>query len=154
MRRIPASVISRNRSYSLEGLAERIHSQEGEASLLETTSPSEAWERTLVERFNTARREEYAEVVENIERFEDEVRRESRKRKFTFAELEDIESDWDKIQRWRERIVARDFFDASARAEAEAALERGKDLLNEFAAAVYRNEGVQNNGDDPDVRGD
>ena len=139
---------------ALEALAERILSQDGEASLLQTTSPSDAWQGALVERFNTARGEEYAELVENVERFEDEIRRETRKGKFTFAELEDTESDWDKIQRWRTRVLARDFFDAPARTQAEAALERGKELLDEFAAAVYRHEGVQNNGDSPTPRGD
>src|SRR5919201_3742948 len=131
---------------ALEALAERIQSQEGEVSLLETTSPTETWERDLVERFNRARDEEYAEVVENVERFEDEIRRESRKGKFTFAELEDSESDWDKIERWQARVVARDFFGAPTRAEADAALERGKEMLAEFAAAVYRHEGVQADG--------
>ena len=139
---------------ALEALAERIQSQEGEVSLLETTSPTETWERDLVERFNRARDEEYAEVVENVERFEDEIRRESRKGKFTFAELEDSEADWDKIERWQARVVARDFFGASGRTEAEAALERGKQLLVEFAGAVYRQEGVQTDGNGPDFQGD
>jgi hypothetical protein len=139
---------------ALEALAERIRSQDGEVSLLETTSPSADWERELITRFNRARDEEYAEVVENVERFEDEIRRECRKGKFTFAELEDSESDWEKIERWQARVIARDFFGAAARAEADAALERGKQMLNEFAAAVYRHEGVQANGNGPDYRGD
>jgi hypothetical protein len=135
---------------SLESLAERIRTQEGDVSLLETTSPSSDWEQVLINRFNRARNEEYEEVIENVERFEDEIRRETRKSKFTFAELEDSESDWEKIERWQARVVARDFFGASARAEAEAALERGKRMLNEFSAAVYRHEGVQANGNGPD----
>ena len=139
---------------ALEALAERVRTQDGEVSLLQTTSPSEAWERDLVERFNRGRDAEYAEVVENVERFEDEIRRESRKGKFTFAELEDSESDWDKIERWQARVLARDFFGAPGRTEADAALERGKQLLVEFAAAVYRHEGVQTDGDGPDFRGD
>jgi hypothetical protein len=128
---------------ALETLAERITSQEGEASLLETTSPGEAWERELVQRFNRARDEEFAEVVENIERLEDEIQRETRKRKFTFAELEDIESDLDKIQRWHARVIARDFFGAAARSGAEAALDVAKQKLADFAKAVYSYEGVQ-----------
>jgi hypothetical protein len=131
---------------ALETLAERIRTQAGEASLLETTSPSADWERDVVDRFNRARDEEYAEVVENVERFEDELSRESRKSKFIFAELEENEADWDKLQRWRERVGVRDFFGAAGRAEADAALERGKAALEAFATAVYAHEGVHEQG--------
>jgi hypothetical protein len=128
---------------ALEALADRIRSQDGDVSLLETTSPSAEWERDLMERFNQARDAEYAEVVENVERFEDEIKRETRKGKFTFAELEDVESDWEKIGRWHERVRTRDCFGAAGCAEADAALGRGKAALDEFATAVYAHEGVQ-----------
>ncbi len=136
---------------ALGTLADRIRAQDGDVSLLETTSPSVAWEVALMDRFNAARDEEYAEVVENVERFEDEIARESRKGKFTFAELEDIEADWEKLQRWRERIAVRDFFGASGRGDADAALARGQGALERFAAAVYRHQGVQGNADDNDA---
>jgi hypothetical protein len=108
----------------------------------------------VIRRFNAARDEEYAEIVENVERFEDEIARESRKGKFTFAELEDIEADWEKLQRWRERIAVRDFFGAAGRDEAEAALARGQTALEAFAAAVYRHEGVQSDGNSASTRAD
>lgn len=132
---------------ALAALAERIRTQAGEASLLETTSPTAAWEQELIQRFNRARDEEYAEMVETVERFEEELRRESRKGKFTFAELEENEADWEKLQRWRERIAARDFFGGAGRAAADAALERGRLALAAFADAVYRHEDVQASGD-------
>ncbi len=133
---------------ALDALADRIRLQEGEVSLLQTISPSAEWERELVARFNRARDDEYAEVVENVARFEDEIRRETRNGKFTFAELEDIESEWEKLQRWWERVVARDFFGATGRSEADAALERARAELETFSSAVYRHEGVQEEGDD------
>jgi hypothetical protein len=128
---------------ALEALAARIRKFEGQVSLLETTSPELEWEPGIISRFNQARDAEYDEVVENIERFEDEVQRESRKGKFTFAELEDIEADYEKLQRWNERIKARDFFTALGRATAEAALDRGRAALETFAEAVYEHEGVK-----------
>jgi hypothetical protein len=126
----------------LEALAERIREYEGEVSLLETTSPDGAWEEDLISRFNKARDDEYGEVVENVERFEDEVRRESRKGKFTFAELEDAEADWEKVGRLFERVVTRDFFGASGAGEVRDALARGKGVLATFAEQVYRHEGA------------
>jgi len=130
---------------ALDALATHIRSTEGEVSLLATTSPNADWEQELIARFNQARDEEYAEVVENVERFEAELQRESQKRKFTFAELEDSEIDWEKIERWLPRIEARDFFLAPGRAGVLEALARGRAGLEQFAAAVYQQQGVQDN---------
>ena len=127
---------------ALEKVAARVREFPGEVSVLETTSPSPEWERELVERFNVARSAEYAEVVENIEGLEDEVRRETSRGKFTFAELEDIEADWEKLQRWYERIRARDFFDSPDRLSVDEALERGHSAFETFAGEVYAHEGV------------
>lgn len=126
----------------LDQLGERIRRAGGEASLLETTSPTAAWEAEMVARFDAARDAEYDEIVESVERFEDEIRRETRKRRFRFAELEESETDWEKLSRWWERLVERDFFGAEGRAAAEETLARGKALLDEFTRAVYRAEGL------------
>lgn len=123
-------------------LAARVKEYGGEVSLLETCSPDGEWEHETVARFNAARDEEYAELVEGIERFEDEIARETRKRKFTFAELEDIEADWEKLERWRKRVEARDFFGASGTAELAVAVSRGRAALDAFTAAVVQHEGV------------
>jgi hypothetical protein len=128
---------------TLEALATRILEFPGEVSLLQTKSPSPEWEQDLIRQFNQARDAEYEELIKNIERFEDEVRRESHKGKFTFAELEDIESDWEKIQRWHERIKCRDFFEASGQCAAGDVLTRGQKALEAFSTAVYEHEGVQ-----------
>jgi hypothetical protein len=132
----------------LDQLGERIRRAGGEASLLETTSPNDAWAADLVARFDAARDAEYDEVVESVERFEDEIRRETKKRRFRFAELEESEADWEKLSRWFARLVERDFFGASGRAAAETALARGRDLLDGFTREVYRAEGL-----DADVGG-
>jgi hypothetical protein len=126
----------------LDRLGQRIRSSGGEASLLETTSPSETWEEELVARFNTARDAEYGEIIDSVDRFEDEIRRETRQERFRFAELEEGEADWEKLQRWFARLAGRDFFGAPARAEAEGALARGRALLDEFTREVYRLEGL------------
>lgn len=136
---------------ALDALAQRIQEYEGEASLLKTSSPTREWDAWIVARFNQNRDEEYAELIENVERFEDEIARESRKGKFTFAELEELESDWEKVHRWRERILARDFFVSPGQEDANKALARGKTALDAFITRVYEHEdshGVQEAGAD------
>lgn len=130
----------------LEALAARIREFEGEVSLLETTSPDSAWERDLVARFNQARGDEYAELIKNVARLEGEMGRETHLGKFTFAELEDLEVESEKLQNWCERITARDFFAAPDRVAALQALARAQTGLANFAAAVYQAEGIQGEG--------
>lgn len=127
----------------LDQLGRRIRTTGGEASLLETRSPSAEWEAEMIARFNTARDAEYDEVIESVERFEDEVRRETRKKRFQFAELEEGEADWEKLRRWFARLSGRDVFEAGGRRAAEDALARGRHLLDAFTAEVYRHEGVE-----------
>jgi hypothetical protein len=132
----------------LDRLGQRIRSGGGEASLLETTSPGPAWEEELVVRFNAGRDAEYEEILDSVESFEDEIRRETRKKRFRFAELEEGEADWEKLQRWFARLTERDFFGAPGRAAAEGALARGRTLLDAFTQEVYRAEGLGPNAAD------
>lgn len=131
----------------LEHLAQRISDFGGEVSLLETTTPSLPWEEGLIGRFNATRDAEYAELTENLERFEDEIRRERRKGRFRFAQLEDVEAEWEKLQRWHQRILGRDFFEAPAGSDAATAVQRGKEALEAYAAEVYAREGVEGDAD-------
>lgn len=128
---------------ALGALAHRVRAMDGEVSLLRTGSPSEEWEDDLIARFNQARDAEYQEIVESVERFEGEIRRESRKGRFTFAELEESETDWEKLHRWQERVEAPDFFGAPDRAAAVAAMERGRRALDVFTREVHARENLE-----------
>lgn len=125
----------------------------GEVSFLETSSPDPGWDRDLVERFGRARDDEYGEVAEGVERLEDEIRRERHKGRFTFAQLEDVESDQEKLGRWHERVISRDFFGTAGRAGAEEALARGRKELDGFAEEVYVREGVRADEEDAEADG-
>lgn len=124
-------------------LAYKIEEFGGEANLLEITSPSKEWEDRIIAGFNATLDEEYAEIAENEERFQDEIRRETRKKKFTFTELEDMEADREKISREMAKVQARDFFGAPGRLIAEAQMAESRKLFEEFSRKVYAQEGVE-----------
>jgi len=124
-------------------LAYKIEEFGGEANLLTITSPSKEWEDRIIAGFNATLDEEYAEIAENEERFQDEIRRESRKKKFTFTELEDMEEDREKISREMAKVQARDFFGAHGRLLAEAQMAESRKLFEEFSRKVYAHEGVE-----------
>jgi hypothetical protein len=96
----------------------------------------------LVTRFHDERDQEYAEVCERSQALRDELTRESRAGKETYAELEENEQELAKLDRWLEQIQARDFFGAPTATRAAQAVEECRADLAAFAAAVYRREGI------------
>jgi alpha-L-fucosidase len=118
-------------------LSRRIEEYGGEAMVFETTSPNEAWQTKIVHRFNAARDEEYEELVDETERFREEIARERRKGKFTFAELEDEESNLERLYKYLTQVETRDTFGASGRERARAEVEGCADVLQAFAEEIY-----------------
>ena len=96
----------------------------------------------LIARFHDERDQEYAEVCERCQALRDELTRESRAGKETYAELEENEQELAKLDRWLAQIQARDYFGAPGAERATQAIEACRVDLTAFAAAVYRREGV------------
>ena len=139
---LPASDDSRS---ALGRLGRRVEEYGGEAMVLETTSPDVAWQDKIVERFNAARDEEYEEVADEAERFREEVARERRKGKFTYAELEDEESNLERLRKYLAKVQARDSFGAAGAPRAVAEVEQCATVLEAFAQEIYeRQSGVAN----------
>lgn len=122
---------------ALDRVRRRAEGYGGEASILETVSPDEAWESRAMTRFNAARDEEYLEVVDEAERFREEIDRERRKGKFTFAELEDEESNLERLRKYLAQVRARDCFGAEEYAHAAAEVARSARELEVFSQQIY-----------------
>jgi len=118
-------------------LMHRIEEYGGEATVLETLSPDETWHAKMVARFNAARNEEYEEVIDETERFCEEIARERRKGKYTFAELEDEESNLERLHKYLAQVQARDVFGAEVQARAITEVERCVHVLEGFAQEIY-----------------
>lgn len=118
-------------------LARRIEEYGGEATVLETASPDAGWQAKTVARFNAARDEEYDEVIDEAERFREEIARERRKGKFTFAELEDEESNLERLRKYLAQVQARDVFGAAGLKRAAAEVEQCAGVLDAFAREIY-----------------
>lgn len=119
-------------------LARRVEEYGGEATIFETASPPDAaWHAKIVARFNAARDEEYEEVVDETERFREEIARERRKGKFTYAELEDEESNLERLRKYLAQVQARDAFGAPGQARAVTEVQRCAAVLEAFAQEIY-----------------
>ncbi len=134
---LPATVENRA---SFGRVRQRVDGYGGEASILETESPDDAWESRIVIRFNAARDEEYLEVVDEAERFREEIDRDRRKGKFTFAELEDEESNLERLRKYLAQVRARDCFNAAEYTRAAAEVERSAAELELFSQEIYEHQ--------------
>jgi len=91
--------------------------------------------------FNEARNDEYEEIVDRCEDFLLQVRKEYDATHFTYAELEENDVDLVKLRGWLERVRSRDVLGASGVGAAVDALNRCEQVLEEYAARVYAEEG-------------
>lgn len=96
---------------------------------LDATKLTVAW--------NEARSAEYAELGTECGKFLVEIEHEFAIEKFTLAELEEEEAEVDKLQRWHQRIAARDIHAAPGADEAKHALTQAQEELERYSTAVF-----------------
>lgn len=122
-------------------LAETIRSQGGQASIL--SGAEVAGDLVAIkDKFATDRAREYEEFQDRCAAFLAEIAKERKLKKFTFAELEEIDDDFTKLSTWLKKIAARDFFPNDDKRKAEKTLKRCDATRAAFAATVYAVEGI------------
>ncbi|MEU0970153.1 Chromate resistance protein ChrB [Streptomyces sp. NPDC005917] len=100
-----------------------------------------AGESDVAAAFNAARDDEYEEIIDRCKDFLEQVEKEYQADHFTYAELEENDEDLTKLKNWFAKVRKRDLLSASGRAEVGAALKRCEQVLEEYAARVYLEEG-------------
>ena len=91
----------------------------------------------LKDAWNAARDAEYAELTAECGKFLTEIDHEFAIGKFTFAELEEEESELDKLERWYDRVSSRDVHGAAGSQAAAEALALAREALERYSAAVF-----------------
>jgi hypothetical protein len=124
-----------------------LESQGAEGQSFAATALNEKVEKDLLNRFRGQRDEEYAELIERCEGLLSELTKETKKKKFTFAELEENEDDLQKLENWLKRIKARDLVGGERAEEAARSFEACRKALETFADQVYAIEQVTSKKD-------
>jgi hypothetical protein len=122
----------------------------GSGSVFVATPLDPGFSQGMVERFRIDRDHEYAEFCERAHALVAELEKESRGEKYTFAELEENEDDLQKLERWLQKIQARDFFGGHQAEAAATAMAACRQALAAFAEIVYQREGLSADGDLPE----
>jgi hypothetical protein len=95
----------------------------------------------LRSRFLAARDEEYAELQGQCRRFMVHIDHATSTERYTFAEVEELEEDLAKLERWLEEIRSRDPFESPEGAVSADALEKGRQALAQFTERAYTQSG-------------
>ncbi|MGB3874838.1 MAG: Chromate resistance protein ChrB [Shinella zoogloeoides] len=109
----------------------------GEAVILETVALDRAQEEKVVARFQADRDDQYREFLGRCADFEKEIAKEVAINKFTYAELEEEDTDLKKLKGWLEKIRKLDFYDAPLAEEAAVRLRACEELLDSYAQRVF-----------------
>jgi len=119
-------------------ISDDILQNNGEAYILKSTFISTGNTKNITEIFNKARDEEYKEFLGKCEDFYREIEKESERENFTFAEIEENESEYEKLEVWLKKINGRDFFTAPLKTPSDENLEKCKELLTDYSEKVYK----------------
>lgn len=109
----------------------------GEAVILETVALDRAQEDKVIARFKADRDEQYREFLGRCTDFEAEIAKEIAIEKFTYAELEEEDTDLKKLQGWLDKIRKLDFYGATLAEEAASRLRACEALLDAYAQRVF-----------------
>jgi len=122
---------------ALVKISEEIEGHNGEALLMDSTFFDEKHEEKIIIALNLVRDEEYKEFIGECGKYLKEIEKEIRIEKFTFAELEEEEEEWNKLVSWHGKIAVRDAFQAPAGKEAMEMLIQIQQAFERYSEMVY-----------------
>ena len=118
-------------------LVDRVRANGGSARVLHVTFGEAGEEAQLVSELQAARDDEYGEVLERVPAFLEELRSERARDRATYEEVEESEADLERFRSWLAKIDRRDYFGASLRADAHAAVAGCTEALEAFESEAF-----------------
>jgi len=124
--------------HALEAVARLVEGAGGEALLVRAEAIDETSEKRLEELYVAAREDEYTEFLAECDKFDAEIESEIQKRKFTSAELDEEEQNFDRLTRWLRELSRKSFFPIPSAAGAERRIKECEESLAKFAEFVFK----------------
>ncbi len=109
----------------------------GTANLYIVTHFSETQEQRTTTRFQQEREREYAEIIKECHKTLRHIERERQEQQFNFEEVEELEGDLGKINRWFSEAKERDFWEFAMRKEVEKLISEVEASLAAFTQKTY-----------------
>jgi hypothetical protein len=131
-------------------ITELMHTVEemgGTTNLFIVNHFSEAQEKRTIARFQQEREREYAEIIKECRKALRHIEREGEQQQFNYEEVEELEGDLGKINRWFSEAKERDFWETAARKEVEKLIGEVDASLADFTQKTYdKMQSLEGNG--------
>lgn len=121
----------------IESVIREVQAFGGTASAFVSRDLDPAQGERLRGHFLEARNEEYSELQGQYDKFVLHVDHARQTKRLTFAEVEELEEEIAKLERWLAEISQRDLFDSPAQLTATTSLENGRALLQGFTNETF-----------------
>ena len=121
-------------------IAEIVHTVEemgGTANLYIVTHFTEEQEQRTVSRFQQEREKEYSDIITECHKALKHIEREHEKREFNFEEVEELEGDLEKINRWYTEVKKRDFWKVGMKTEVKIMIKEVEKSLAAFTNKTF-----------------
>ncbi|HUT67493.1 MAG TPA: Chromate resistance protein ChrB [Dehalococcoidales bacterium] len=128
----------------IKDILNSVEEMEGTANLYIVADFSETQEQRAIARFKQKREREYAEIIKECHKMLHHIERERQQQEINFEEVQELEGDLGKINRWLSEAKERDFWDIAAREEVQKLINEAETGLNIFTQETY--ERIQNLG--------
>lgn len=124
----------------IQEMQEYVASQGGSSNSFLANAFDEQTENGILTGFLQDRAEEYAELKEQCADFLSELEKETQRQNFSYAEYEENEQDFNKLETWFEKVKRRDFMGGEQANTASEWLEKCREAFQQFATEVYSHE--------------
>jgi hypothetical protein len=122
---------------NLTGMIQSVEEMEGTANLFIATHFSDAQEQRTITRFHQEREKEYTEITYECHKTLKHIERETHACRFHYEEVEELEGDVEKIERWFSDVNQRSFWEVPESNEVDKLLGEVRDKLAEFVQKTY-----------------
>lgn len=126
----------------LERLLVYVKQRGASGQILQVQALNQSVHADILARFTVDRNQEYDEFLEQCESFISELVKEIDHHKFTFAELEENEQNYKRLQKWLHKIQKRDFFGSQKALTAISVIKDCDQKLRSYTLQVYDHEGI------------
>jgi len=124
-------------STKLEDIAHTVEEMGGTTNLYIVTHFGKAQEQRALTKFRQEREREYSEIINECQKTLRHIEREREVQQFTFEEVEELESDLEKLKRWYSEAKKRDFWEVAARNEVEKLIGEVEANLADFTQKTH-----------------
>jgi len=121
----------------IKDILNSVEEMAGTANLYSVTDFSEIQEQRAIARFKQEREREYTEIIKECHKMLRHLERERQRQEFNFEEVQELEGDLGKINRWLSEARERDFWDVAAGEEVERLISEAETGLTTFTQETY-----------------